>query len=181
MSAEYGLMGAYRGKSRMSRTIKFATCSKYSHVSHIEAKVLDGRMVGPLWEIESVGGMGVCKVQYPGYNHTPGTRVDLFRLKQPLTDEQHEKLVKGLHAELGKKYDWWGIIGFLLRAKINDPAEWFCSELLHAKYGYAGLWIQERIASSKVSPERMVNSPLWDPAGYMIVGEGMRVYASDQI
>lgn len=46
-----------------------------------------------------------------------------------------------LNAQLGKKYDWLGIMGFLL-FRVDDPSRWYCSELAAAFIG-----IQDRPVS----------------------------------
>lgn len=50
-----------------------------------------------------------------------------------------------LNQQLGKKYDWLGIFGFLLW-NTEDPSRWYCSELCAAALGYTG---------RDISPERL--------------------------
>lgn len=43
-----------------------------------------------------------------------------------------------LGAQLGKKYDWTALVGFVLRANWAKPSRWFCSELAAAVIQAAG-------------------------------------------
>ena len=54
----------------------------------------------------------------------------------------------------GKKYDWLGILGFIIPLKDRTD-KWFCSEWVSNALkisGYKNLWIQE---PSKISPNKL--------------------------
>lgn len=40
--------------------------------------------------------------------------------------------------QVGKPYDWRGVIGLGLRREWDDPADWFCSELVEAAAAAGG-------------------------------------------
>ena len=44
------------------------------------------------------------------------------------------KDLKWLNAQIGKKYDWLGILGYVTIG-IEDPKKWYCSELAAAAIG----------------------------------------------
>jgi uncharacterized protein YycO len=41
-------------------------------------------------------------------------------------------------SQLGKPYDWAGAAGIAVRRQWDDPASWFCSELLEAAAAFGG-------------------------------------------
>lgn len=41
-----------------------------------------------------------------------------------------DAVIAAARAEIGKPYDWRGVVGFLPRADIHDAHAWFCSELV---------------------------------------------------
>lgn len=55
--------------------------------------------------------------------------------------------------EVGKKYDWAGIAGFVtLFGQLNQKDKWYCSEICH--YVFFGKW------EKRVSPERLYHEIL---------------------
>jgi len=59
-----------------------------------------------------------------------------------------EEMVETCKAELGKKYDWSGIFGFVtIFGLINEKDKWYCSEICN--YIYTGKWI------NRISPDAL--------------------------
>lgn len=139
----------YRGKSIMSRLIRWFSWSPYSHAAWI---CRDGSV------IEAWTEGGVRRVASLSEAHEPGTRVDIFAIE--LTDEQHASVEKFLAEQLGQKYDWLGILGFLTRKRMESHDAWFCSELIAAALNQAGVWPLLRIPACKVPPCLLMLSPL---------------------
>ncbi len=54
----------------------------------------------------------------------------------PLPDD--EAAYTFARAQLGKPYDWWGVIGIALHRKWQDDTDWFCSELVEAAAAAGG-------------------------------------------
>lgn len=52
----------------------------------------------------------------------------------------------------GRKYDWWGVVQFLLPFVKQSPDRWFCSELCAAGLKFVGK-IPVRTETSKISPQ----------------------------
>ena len=94
-----------------------------SHVSIIFPKMLNETSF-VLWEVEADSKKGVI-----GHRHNVWDRdgeyryVDLMEYEYRILGATALKLV-------GKKYDKPGIIGFVTRTRREDPARWFCSELV---------------------------------------------------
>jgi hypothetical protein len=64
-----------------------------------------------------------------------------------------------LESQIGKKYDFAGILGFGLSANLECKDKWFCSELVFAAAQYAGIELLRRIKAHKVSPGLLDVSP----------------------
>lgn len=145
-------IAAYRGKSLMSRAIRAFNWGPYSHVSWITA---DGT------EVESWR-KGVTETPGLGANHTPGTVVDLYAVL-PLIGRP---TVRGhadaaIRANIGKRYDQLGILGFVFRSpSLQRENRFFCSELVFEGLEEAGIRLLERIPAYKVSPTMMTLSPM---------------------
>lgn len=126
-------VAAYRGVSWISRRIQWWTWSKYSHVS------LARRLPDGTWRnIEAWEGVGVRETDHPLSGHTPCTPVDLFAFRRPLTEVEQERLWSLALEELGKPYDYRGVLSFILRRRMQRDGAWFCSELVADKCAQVG-------------------------------------------
>ena len=91
--------------------------------------------------------------------HTPGTEFAVYSVQ--VTEEQKEKIEKFLQRQLGKPYDWLGILGFPLRSsKLERKDRWFCSELVFTAFKQAGVELLKNTHPSEVSPRLFLKSPL---------------------
>ena len=142
----------YKGTSWTSRIIRWFTRSEYSHAAWVEVS-------GKTWESWEPG--GVRTVPSPLVGHDPRTPIDFFFVQG--MDEISAQLVTDFfRRQLGKPYDFWGIIGFLSRRsrRACDP-RWFCSEILIEALRAGGLHIlSNRLDSYKVTPRDVAVSPL---------------------
>lgn len=134
------MIALYKGTSALSRAIRWRTWSDYSHAAWV---CEDGSV------IEAWKG-GVRHVADQQKQHTPGTAVDLFTVA--MTDEQKWAAQEFLIHQIGKPYDYGGILGFMTRAKSEHPEKWFCSELVFAACLSAGVELLRRIPAWKVYP-----------------------------
>jgi hypothetical protein len=172
------LIGCYEGTSLFSRLIKWETRSSISHVSILQVpdcvfdedrlairyNVLHAAMdVCPVWEAWGSLNPSTCRVFKRSdihEGHTPGTHIRLMRLKPMharMIDE--DKVVAFLDAQVGKKYDWLGIIRFALRIDRNRADEWFCSELVYEAMERGGVSLLHNVDSYWVSPGDVHRSP----------------------
>ena len=134
------MIARYKGKSVLSRAIRWRTWSEYSHADW----VLDDGSVIEAWK------GGVRHVMNIQSQHTPGTEVDLFTLN--LTTVQKWAIQDFLIRQVGKPYDYGAILGFMTRAKSENSDKWFCSELIFTACQSAGVELLKRIPAWKVSP-----------------------------
>lgn len=115
----------YQGRSWTSRVIRWFTWSKWSHASL--AWYADDKLVS-IFEAWTSGGVRETHAFLDG--HTPGTRIDLYEFRKSLTPAEVKCIVAAARAELGKPYDWRGILSFIFRKRMQKPGSWFCSELV---------------------------------------------------
>lgn len=166
-------LAAYRGKSWVSRAIRVLTYSEYSHTAvrfmcDLEVGTDRGvRKIAAGNVIEAWSG-GVRLVKDLSAQHTPGTPVDLFELKQPLTAGEATQMAAFLVQQLGKPYDYVNVMRFVPLARLLAPrpaAGWwtrshvFCSELAMEAFATAGRPLLERCPSWEVPPRDPPRSP----------------------
>ena len=71
------------------------------------------------------------------------------------TSDQDIIIIDFLNRQIGKKYDWWSVFGFILytteegRKSYN---KWFCSELIFATFNKVNISLLERAEAWKMSP-----------------------------
>jgi hypothetical protein len=157
---EMRVIGLYRGKSVLSRAIRWWHRTPYSHAAWIE----------PGTVIEAWKGAGVMERSSIHDGHTDGTRIDLFECAAPLTAEEHEKLLAELRGQIGRPYDLAGVLGFVTRRDRHRAQAWFCSELV--------AWVFERIGRPlfrapphRIYPGMLAMSNELAPAGHVVCGD----------
>lgn len=136
----------FKGRGFISRLIRWQTRSKYSHAALL---LSDGRTIIEAWQ-----GAGVRVKEI-----TDWTDVDLFEI-EGLTPLVETRAYSFACDQVGKKYDYWGVIRFVSRRHMPANEKWFCSELAFAALEIAGLRLLERIDASEVSPHLLSLSPL---------------------
>lgn len=130
------MIAFYRGKSLISRIIRFINWSNYSHVAYLAP---DGTCY-EAWRGSVQKWSGVEANASLFTAHTPGTVIDLYDLVTPLTESQTAKIVAWMESQKGKKYDYWSIVHFITRRPewTSSQDKWFCSELVAAAFQKVG-------------------------------------------
>ena len=143
-------IGLYQGKSFFpSKMIRWFTWSKYSHAAFL----CDDGSVYESWHVG-----GVCHRKNIHEGHTPGTKIDVFYMA--VSELQYFTILESLRREVGKKYDFKGILGMLLRKNVDKKASWFCSELVFKAFKDAGIDLLANKKPEQVSPADLSFSPL---------------------
>lgn len=168
-------IAAYRGTSLISRLIRWQTRSVYSHIALLftadRIVHLPGRdetiKAGNI--IEAWKG-GVRLSQSLSSSHTPGTVVDLFGFKKPLTNAEADVAAQFACAQLGKPYDYMAIVRFLTREPEHrwNKSKWFCSELGIETFFTAGRNLLDRCAAWEIPPRDPPRSPLLEFEGSIV-------------
>jgi len=132
MNTERLYIALYKGKSWLSWAIKRFSWSCYSHASLV---LMDGDVVVSIIEAWN---KGVVETHSFRENHTPGTKIDLYEFRKPLTEADRKCIMAAAKDQLGKPYDWCGVFSFLFRRRMQKEGSWFCSELASHCCGCAG-------------------------------------------
>lgn len=145
----------YKGISTISRTIKFVNWGDFSHASwkRRDDSVIEAWHVG-----------GVRHTPHYCVDHTPGTVIEAFKIRG-LTDDQQDRIEEFLLGQVGKKYDYRGVLRFLSR---RDPADtvnpedlnrWFCSVLVFCAVAHVRDPLLARVSPHRVHPTLLSYSP----------------------
>lgn len=143
------MIALYKGRSWISRIIRWRTWSPYSHAAWLcrDGTVIEAWPGGVQW----VSGLLA--------QHKEQTTVEVYEIVG-LTEEQRTRIETFLVAQIGKPYDYLAILGFMLRKPLQEPSRWFCSELVFSACQSAGVNLLARIPSWKVSPDLLALSPI---------------------
>lgn len=123
-----------------SRLIRWVTWSDYSHVDFV---LEDGTLLGS----DSNGGVKIRE-------HDPSKKSKDFVVDAPYS------VVERAMTQLGKKYDWKGIVGMGLRKRIESKNKWFCSELIAWAFEQEGYPIVSTEKHWRIAPRDLLLSPL---------------------
>lgn len=129
-----------------SRLIRWGTWSPFSHVDFV---MPDGRVLG------ATASAGVAirdaePAQHEAIFNVPGVPGDVVF-----------SIAAG---QLGRPYDWAGVLGFALRRRWHDHHAWFCSELVAWAFWEAGVPLLRTDAAWRVTPRDLLLSPRLQPA-----------------
>ena len=138
----------YRGKSIISKLIRFQTRSQYSHVA---VQLEDTGSV-----IESWHKGGVRRIASAFHDHTIGTPIDVYTIDATY---DRDAVKQFLYNQVGKKYDFGAIARFLSRRHEFADNKWFCSELCLAAFEHGGLRLLNG-NPSELSPRDVALSPI---------------------
>ena len=141
-------IGLCHGKGFVSALIRWQTRGDFSHALILYE---DGQTI-----IESWQGAGVREKKL-------GDETGITWFDVTATPEQWAQAVAFAKLQLGHKYDWFGVVGFISRGRMPDNEAWFCSELVFASLEAAGVKLFERIEAWAVSPSLLAISPLVKP------------------
>ena len=137
---------AYQGVSPLSRLIRWQTRSIYSHVA-IEHE-------GQVVEALGTRGRVVLATDFRQY-HTPGTVVDVLEVPGVDADLAWDFSIE----QIGKPYDYRGVVRFVTRQSYHINGRWFCSELASAACSAGDVELL-RIPHHESSPRDVAASPM---------------------
>jgi len=186
---------AYRGKSFLSRVIRFATGGDYSHIGLAVRRDVQGydasvdllgrlhvREMGDLylWTPKdserprrdlSAWGHWPWDAYVHDYaidrEHAPETQVDIFKL--PCTEQEAEKILHFFLDNYGARYDLWGAITSIVRPTEQDKKRWFCSESMFAALLNAEKILLRDTQPAEVSPRLFLKSRLLKHVGDFVL------------
>lgn len=154
----------FKGISLVSKTIKFYTRSDYSHVAFImpNNKTLieawtHGSKIKQWWDYSTPA------------NHTNGTPYEIWGLV--VSEDDWIAITNTFMDWADEKlpYNWFGIIGFVLKNEKDSDRGKFCSE--GCIYPFVQRYNWDKIDPSEVSPEDFVR--IMQAAGGSMIEEGV--------
>ena len=134
----------YKGNSFVDKCILFFSRGGYSHCSIILDD--DSRI-----EAKPFTRVHKCNSIVDGINSK--CHIDVFNVET--TEEQYIIIKDFLTKQIGKKYDYLSILGFVLYTSENGRKayrHWICSELVFVAFKQAGINLLDRVDAWKVSP-----------------------------
>lgn len=148
-NTNYIYVGQYEGVTLTSKLIKWFT---WSRISHTSAVLINKNEVIEAWKD------GVVR-RSMNDGHEPGTIIHIYRI--PCTLSQRNSFYNFLESHVGQmKYDFMGILGILLRSKLESADRAFCSALIFSGLYKVGLVMLNNIGSHQVTPGIFDLSPL---------------------
>ena len=133
------------GTGLISKAIQWYTHSEYSH---IRIATSDTKFTEATWPRVRKGNISELKKGY-----TVKTPI------APLTIEEQTKLRLFLELQIGKKYDWRGLISFIIRKNVQNKNWYYCNELAEEAY----VTIKRQLVGGKSywhTPDDLMNSLL---------------------
>jgi len=152
-------IGASKGISLGSKLIRYWQFGfPYTHIFYIidENPFSNNPEIIEAWHQPILKGGGVyrCKLSQ---NHTIGTEYTIFSVE--VSYSQKQKIEEFLKKQIGKKYDFIGLLAFPFRMKkLAKNKRWFCSELIFAAFLFAGVELLKYTEPQEVSPRLLLKS-----------------------
>lgn len=112
-----------RSRSLGSLLLRGFLWSRWSHCG-----IVDGDRV-----VEAVSGRGVIVTPLVEFK----ARASDWEILDVPTD-QPDAVLRAAYRQIGKPYDWAGVMGFAFRRCWQDDDSWFCSELIAWAFAKAG-------------------------------------------
>lgn len=131
----------------LSPIIRMVTNGRWSHV----ALLSDANAV-----LEATGSHGVGKTPLESLV-ARSTEYCIVEVNVPRGT--FNKLKKAGESQLGKKYDWWGILGLSLNRDWQENSNWWCSEYVAWMFEQAGSPLVRADAVHRVTPEDLWKLP----------------------
>ena len=136
--------------SILSTIVRAATFSEFSHC----VIVIDEYVYQSSWRV------GVTKTLkedswLPEHELTEVPLDDVSKVQQTVVK-------RALESQIGKSYDYIGILGFLINRNWQQEDSWFCSELLAWSLNKAGFYLVNR-ETGRVTPQDLWESMTLKP------------------
>jgi uncharacterized protein YycO len=136
----------HHGTGLLNSLIRWQTRSHYAHASVLLRD--DDNVI-----VQSLPGKGVHVTRL---SPDDWRGVDRFVLCEPFDEAAVSQF---LLAQVGKKYDYSGVLRFLTREKSPDNKRWFCSELVFAAFVVGHCPLLNCREAYKISPALLELSP----------------------
>lgn len=132
-----------------SAIIRFLTWSDISHVDIVEP--VTGQLLGARLH----GGVQLRPVDYSSFHKVIRAEIELPNLAA------EQAVLSAARSQIGKPYDWTGILNFGFQRNWREEDSWFCSEFVawsFEKAGYALLNVGAEVW--RITPRDLLLSPV---------------------
>lgn len=136
----------FRGSGLIAAGIRWQTRGDFAHCGWLAR---DGNFY------EAHGAHGVTRSASPWAHNLGGAA---FYEVRGMSETAHEAVTDFCRSLVGRGYDWLGAVRFLSGVNRNNPARWFCSELVAEACETAGCRLLNT-ASWRISPVTLSWSP----------------------
>ena len=161
----------YKGTGFFSNAIKFVTAKIRRKKKRAEKYSHSGIIIrwGPRLMVAESTSQGIYPVVASTNIKNYHGEIDVYRLKEPLTDDERRRLVDHAKLQFGKEYPRWKLVKFAHRLiwKIRNKKDKyvssvmeFCSEFVSACYNVIGRDVKKDLADADTSPEDIASSNL---------------------
>jgi hypothetical protein len=146
MNPSFVIIRLYKGKTMISRLIKWQTRGEYSHA----ALIVDG----VLYEAKEFKGV----LKRKAYDDEDKITYDDFLVS--IEKEKKAPLVEFLEKQLSKKYDYISVLRFITRSQETrkSAGKWFCSEIIFAALKKVGIVLFNLTEPFEVNPDDLKRS-----------------------
>lgn len=134
-----------RGRGFVSSVLRAQTGSVYGHAALM---LPDGSV------IEAWPGVGVRRTWLRDW-----TGVDVFAVRD-MTDKQWSAANQFARKQIGKPYDWLGVVRVVSRFRPQDNGRWSSAALVVTALEVAGVRLLRHVRACEVSPGMLAKSPL---------------------
>lgn len=129
-----------------SATIRHFTWSPYSHVDLV---LPNGLLLGA----RATRGVALYSP-----HEVENSRVAAYSVAT--NPRQQEAILRAARTQIGKPYDWGGVLGLALRSRRwQDDDSWFCSELVTWAFEQAGVPLLRTADAWRITPRDLLLSP----------------------
>lgn len=87
----------------------------------------------------------------------PARRMERFEVDAP------DAVLAAARSQVGRPYDWAGVLGVALHRDWREADSWFCSELIAWAFAQAGRPILRSDTVNRITPRDLLLSPLLRP------------------
>lgn len=130
-----------------SRAIRVVTWSEWSHVEILTDR---GTVIG--------ANIPVGVVEVP-LEERLSRCTEYAMARVPITPLQRVILFDWLRGQIGRPYDYVGLVSFFAKRDFNDDSSWFCSELVAAAFEHAASPLFRPGSTYRVTPQDIFMLP----------------------
>lgn len=80
-------------------------------------------------------------------------------VRVPVTEDIKRRVIEWARGQVGRPYDYLGLLSFFAKHDLNDDRSWFCSELVAAAFEHGGAPIFWPGSTYRITPQDIYMLP----------------------